>query len=57
MVPYTRDLVQQLNGQSGLRTINRVEVEFDRLHVCSLQTAPDFIRQSPLAEDAGVLRT
>jgi len=57
MVPYTRDLVQQLNGQSGLHTINRVEVEFDRLHVCSLQTAPDFIRQSPLAEDAGVLRT
>ena len=32
---------------------SRVEVEFDMMHVCPVQTAPDFIRQSPLANDAG----
>ena len=31
----------------------RVEVGFDMLHVCPVQTAPDFIRLSPLANDAG----
>lgn len=30
-----------------------VEVEFDMLHVCPPQTAPDFIRVSPLADAAG----
>ena len=28
-------------------------VAFDMLHVCPPQTAPDFVRQSPLADDAG----
>ena len=32
---------------------SRVEVDFDMIHVCPVQTAPDFIRQSPLANDAG----
>lgn len=30
-----------------------VEKEFDMLHVCPPQTAPDFVRQSPLANEAG----
>ena len=30
-----------------------VTVEFDMLHVCPPQTAPDFIRVSPLADAAG----
>ncbi|MBO9446800.1 bifunctional protein tyrosine phosphatase family protein/NAD(P)/FAD-dependent oxidoreductase [Ruegeria sp. R14_0] len=30
-----------------------VEVEFDMMHVCPPQTAPDFIRVSPLADVAG----
>jgi sulfide:quinone oxidoreductase len=30
-----------------------VEVEFDMMHVCPPQTAPDFIRVSPLADTAG----
>lgn len=30
-----------------------VEVEFDMIHVCPPQTAPDFIRVSPLADAAG----
>jgi sulfide:quinone oxidoreductase len=37
----------------GEGNTSRIEVEFDMLHVCPLQTAPDFIRQSPLANDAG----
>jgi sulfide:quinone oxidoreductase len=37
----------------GEGAISRVEVEFDMMHVCPVQTAPDFIRQSPLANDAG----
>jgi len=37
--------------QNGDQTI--VETEFDMLHVCPPQTAPDFIRQSPLVDDAG----
>ena len=32
---------------------SRVELDFDMMHVCPVQTAPDFIRQSPLANDAG----
>ena len=31
----------------------RVEVEFDMMHVCPPQVAPDFIRVSPLADAAG----
>jgi len=31
----------------------RVETEFDMMHVCPPQTAPDFIRVSPLADAAG----
>jgi sulfide:quinone oxidoreductase len=30
-----------------------VEAEFDMLHVCPPQCAPDFIRNSPLVDDAG----
>lgn len=30
-----------------------VEVNFDMLHVCPPQVAPDFIRTSPLADDSG----
>ncbi|MBR7889147.1 TIGR01244 family phosphatase [Marinomonas sp. A79] len=37
--------------QNGEQTI--VETEFDMLHVCPAQTAPDFIRNSPLVDDAG----
>ncbi|WP_424991178.1 TIGR01244 family sulfur transferase [Fluviibacterium sp. S390] len=33
--------------------VERVEVDFDMLHVCPPQTAPDFIRVSPLADAAG----
>ncbi|MGG7565539.1 TIGR01244 family sulfur transferase [Rhodovulum sp. DZ06] len=32
---------------------NEVEKSFDMLHVCPPQTAPDFIRTSPLANEAG----
>jgi len=31
----------------------RIETEFDMMHVCPPQTAPDFIRVSPLADAAG----
>jgi len=31
----------------------RIEVEFDMMHVCPKQTAPDFIRSSALANEAG----
>jgi len=31
----------------------RVELDFDMIHVCPPQTAPDFIRVSPLADAAG----
>ncbi|WP_193142308.1 bifunctional protein tyrosine phosphatase family protein/NAD(P)/FAD-dependent oxidoreductase [Meridianimarinicoccus sp. MJW13] len=33
--------------------VERVEVDFDMMHVCPPQTAPDFIRVSPLADAAG----
>ncbi|MEQ8367906.1 MAG: TIGR01244 family sulfur transferase [Roseicyclus sp.] len=33
--------------------VRRVDVEFDMIHVCPPQTAPDFIRVSPLADAAG----
>lgn len=34
-------------------TTSRVEKSFDMIHVCPPQTAPDFIRNSPLADKAG----
>ncbi len=33
--------------------VERIEMEFDMMHVCPPQTAPDFIRVSPLADPAG----
>jgi sulfide:quinone oxidoreductase len=33
--------------------VERVEMEFDMMHVCPPQSAPDFIRVSPLADAAG----
>jgi sulfide:quinone oxidoreductase len=33
--------------------VERVEMEFDMMHVCPPQTAPDFIRVSSLADKAG----
>lgn len=33
--------------------VERVEMEFDMIHVCPPQSAPDFIRVSPLADSAG----
>lgn len=33
--------------------VETVEVEFDMMHVCPPQTAPDFIRVSPLADTEG----
>ena len=33
--------------------VERVEMDFDIMHVCPPQTAPDFIRVSPLADAAG----
>lgn len=33
--------------------VERVEMEFDMIHVCPPQTAPDFIRVSALADSAG----
>jgi sulfide:quinone oxidoreductase len=33
--------------------VERIEVEFDMMHVCPPQVAPDFIRVSPLADAAG----
>lgn len=35
------------------RETQRVELDFDMLHVCPPQVAPDFIRRSVLADDAG----
>jgi sulfide:quinone oxidoreductase len=34
-------------------TVRDVSVEFDMIHVCPPQTAPDFVRQSPLADADG----
>ena len=33
--------------------VERVEMDFDMMHVCPPQSAPDFIRVSPLADAAG----
>jgi sulfide:quinone oxidoreductase len=35
------------------KEVRSVEVDFDMIHVCPPQTAPDFIRVSPLADAAG----
>ncbi|WP_099827115.1 bifunctional protein tyrosine phosphatase family protein/NAD(P)/FAD-dependent oxidoreductase [Oceaniglobus indicus] len=35
------------------KDVRRIETEFDMLHVCPPQSAPDFIRVSPLADEAG----
>ncbi|MFX0543999.1 TIGR01244 family sulfur transferase [Roseovarius sp. S1116L3] len=35
------------------KEVRQVEMEFDMMHVCPPQTAPDFIRVSPLADEAG----
>ncbi len=32
---------------------SRVEKHFDMIHVCPPQSAPDFVRESPLVDDAG----
>jgi sulfide:quinone oxidoreductase len=34
-------------------SVERIEMDFDMIHVCPPQTAPDFIRVSPLADAAG----
>jgi sulfide:quinone oxidoreductase len=41
---------ESTNADAAGRT---VETSFDMLHVCPPQTAPDFIRRSPLADTAG----
>lgn len=33
--------------------VKRIEMDFDMMHVCPPQTAPDFIRVSPIADAAG----
>ncbi len=40
--------IKNESGETNLK-----EVEFDMIHVCPPQTAPDFISKSPLANDAG----
>lgn len=41
------------NVTDGEGVTKRVTRPFDMIHVCPPQTAPDFIRQSPLANEAG----
>ena len=41
---------RQATFRAGEETIVR---EFDMIHVCPPQTAPDFVRSSPIADDAG----
>ncbi len=41
------------NTRSEDGTTVAVEREFDMIHVCPPQTAPDFVRESPLADAAG----
>jgi len=57
---FTQNLVE-IDGSSrkawferqGDNGVTREAVNFDMLHVCPPQTAPDFIRQSPLADAQG----
>lgn len=48
--PAKKAWFDRTNGEGDT---SRVEVDFDMMHVCPPQTAPDFIRESPLANDAG----
>jgi sulfide:quinone oxidoreductase len=48
--PAKKAWFDRTNGEGET---SRVETDFDMMHVCPPQTAPDFIRQSPLANDAG----
>ncbi len=48
--PAKRAWFRVSDGEGGSEV---VEKSFDMLHVCPPQTAPDFIRNSPLADDAG----
>jgi sulfide:quinone oxidoreductase len=41
----------EVKDEDGKAT--EVSTNFDMIHVCPPQTAPDFVRQSPLADDAG----
>jgi len=41
----------ETTAQDGNKT--EVEREFDMIHVCPPQCAPDFVRESPLADSAG----
>jgi sulfide:quinone oxidoreductase len=47
----TREATFAMRGPDG--GIQEVTRRFDLLHVCPPQTAPDFVRSSPLAGDAG----
>ena len=40
-----------VTGDDG--EVSETTVDFDMIHVCPPQTAPDFIRESPLADEAG----
>jgi sulfide:quinone oxidoreductase len=42
-----------VRGEGSREGAAEVEVEFDMIHVCPPQVAPDFIRVSPLADAAG----
>ncbi|WP_170406163.1 bifunctional protein tyrosine phosphatase family protein/NAD(P)/FAD-dependent oxidoreductase [Ruegeria arenilitoris] len=48
--PAKRAVFEVVKGDCDPDT---VEVEFDMIHVCPPQTAPDFVRVSPLADAAG----
>ena len=48
--PAKKAWFDRTNGEGET---SRVEVDFEMMHVCPPQTAPDFIRKSPLANDAG----
>ena len=46
-----KDIDIQFNNAGGV--VERIEMDFDMMHVCPPQSAPDFIRVSPLADAAG----
>ena len=48
--PAKKAWFDRTNGEGET---SRVEVDFEMMHVCPPQTAPDFIRRSPLANEAG----
>ncbi len=50
--------LKKIDGEQKIATFEtaegqQVESDFDMIHVCPPQCAPDFIRQSPFADDAG----